>query len=99
MHVITRYRGDSYPIEVTLTKNEAPVDLSSQNTHAKFSFTKGKLRHVIVGVNGNANGEISFPFPKDVAAGEYTYDIEVVNPVGEVRTFIVDKLIIEDEVS
>ena len=99
MSTITRYSGDTYPIEAVLTKDNIPVDFSPGEYTAKFSFSKPLYRVVVTGVHGNDSGEVSFPFPADVTAGTYDYDIQVTSNAGEIRTFVKDKLIIIDDIT
>ena len=103
MSTITRYRGDTYSIEATITKTVAtvvtPIDFTVGNYTATFSFAKGSKRTSIDGVNGTVDGEISFPFPADVFAGTYSYDIQVTSNTGEIRTYIKDTLNIVEDIS
>ncbi len=99
MSKITRYRGDTYAIEAVLKKDGTPIDLSAGNYTAKFSFAKGTKRHIINGVNGNSSGEVSFPFPSDVTAGTYTYDIQVTSSSGEIQTYTKDILEIVTDIT
>ena len=97
---ITRFRGDSYSIEVVLTKNSLPLDMTAGNNTAKFSYGKlGRTRNSIDGVNGTVEGEISFPFPVNVAAGVYVYDIQVTDSSGEIRTYVKDELEVVGDVT
>ena len=92
MSTITRYRGDTYSIEATISKTvdsvETLLDFTTGNNTATFSFAKGTKRVSIPGVNGTVDGKISFPFPEEVFAGTYNYDIQVTSNTGEVRTYI-----------
>lgn len=98
MSKITRFRGDTYSVEATLTKDSIPVDFTAGNT-AKFSFTKGAVNETINGINGTVEGMISFPFPATVKAGTYMYDIQVISNSGEIRTYIKDTLHIVSDVT
>ena len=95
---LSRYKGDTYSIEATLTKDNIGVDFTAGNT-ATFSFARGDVYVTIDGINGTVDGTISFPFPGDVKAGKYSYDIQVVSPTGEVRTYVKDILDIVDDVT
>ena len=88
---IVRFRGDTYSVEAVLTKDDIAVDFTDGTT-AKFSFVKGSIQDTVDGLNGTANGEISFPFPADVKAGIYKYDIQVTGTSGEIRTYVKDVL-------
>jgi len=96
---VTRYRGDTYSVEVYLAVDDTPVDLSTGNNTALFSFAKGNKRVSIPGANGTVEGEVSFPFPADVFPGTYVYDIQVTASSGEIRTFVKDTLNIIDDIS
>ena len=96
---VNRVRGDTYPIEATLTKGGSSVDFSAGNNTAKFSYTKGTNTVTIDGVNGDVNGNISFPFPKSIFSGTYKYDIQITTSAGEVRTYVTDEMIISNDVT
>jgi len=90
-YVITRYKNDTYDIEVILQLNDVPIDFTLNN-NAIFSFAKNNILYTINGTNGTVDGFISFPFPSDVQEGEYTYDIQVTDINGKNRTFVKDTL-------
>ena len=96
---ITRFRGDTYSIEAILTKNDTPVDFTVNHSTAKFGFARGTKRRVLQGVHGTFDGHISFPFPADVAAGEYTYDIQVISATGEIRTYVKDVMTVSEDIA
>ena len=98
-NLIERFKGDTYSVEAVLTKEGVPVDFSAGNNTATFSYSKGSVSNSIPGVNGTVDGEISFPFPADVKAGTYKYDIQVTSSAGEVRTYVKNKLIIADDIT
>ena len=95
---ITRYKGDTYSIEATISKDNIPIDFTAGAT-ASFSYAKGEVYTSILGLNGTVDGEISFPFPADVRAGKYSYDIQVTSSAGEIRTYVKDSLVIEDDIT
>ena len=92
MSKITRHRGDTYSVDAKLSIDSIPVDFSAGNSIATFSFARGTKRVTIPGTNGNISGEVSFPFPADVTAGTYSYDIQVTSNTGKIRTFVKDTL-------
>ena len=100
---IDRYRGDTYSIEATIKKDEIPLDLSGADYDVVFGYKKGKKKNLITGINGNINGEISFPFPAIVSPGQYVYDIQVTDNTlagnNEIQTYVKDILNIIDDVS
>ena len=98
MSTITRYRGDTYSIEAIISKDGVPLDFTLGNNTAVFSFIKQSAT-TIPGVNGTADGHISFPFPADVLAGTYAYDVQVTTNTGEIRTYIRDSLIILKDIT
>ncbi len=98
-NVLTRFKGDTYSIEVTLTKGGAPLDFTGGNNTAKLSFAKGTKRVTIDGLNGTVDGEISFPFPADVTSGTYAYDVQVTSNTGEIRTYVKDTLNITSDIT
>ena len=98
-NAIERYRGDTYSIEAELTKNGVPINLSTGNYTAKFSFASGSKYTSIPGANGNASGQVSFPFPATASQGVYTYDIQVTSASGEIQTYVQDTLTIIDDIS
>jgi len=106
VNTITRYKGDTYSIEATLGRTDkvtgitTPVDFTDGST-AVFTFTKGTVIVTIPGVNGDINGNISFPFTgqEAILAGTYAYDMQVTSLAGEIRTFVKDTLIISTDVT
>ena len=99
MDKITRFRGDTYSINVTLEKDGLGLDLRPGYNVATFSFARGTKRHTISGTSGTGNGNVSFPFPADVTAGTYLYDIQVRAVTGEIRTYIKDTLEIVSDIT
>ena len=99
MGKITRYRGDTYAIEVVLRKDGELLDMMPGNYTASFSYARGSKRTTIPGINGTVNGEVSFPFPAHITVGEFKYDIQVTSASGEIRTYIKDTLLIVGDVT
>ena len=98
-NLITRYKGDTYAIEAILTKGGTPLNFTAGNNTARFSFARGTIYENIAGINGTASGEIHFPFPADVSAGTYSYDIQVTANTGEIQTYIKNTLEIVNDVT
>ena len=96
---IKRFRGDTYAIDVVLSKNDLPVDFSVDNYTAKFSYKKGTKKNTIDGINGTVDGEITFPFPASVAPGQYVYDIQVISSTAEIQTYVKSTLEIVDDIT
>ena len=96
---VIRYRGDTYSIKAKLTKDSTPIDFTAGQSTARFSYAKGGVYESIPGVNGTVDGFISFPFPADVNAGSYTYDIQVTDSNGEIRTYVKDVLEITNDIT
>lgn len=104
---ITRFRGDTYSVEAvlkkTINKVEVPIDFTDGTT-AKFSYKKGSGKKVTIdGLNGTADGEITFPFVEtaqtSILPGQYIYDIQITSGSGEIQTYVKDIMNIVDDIT
>ncbi len=86
---IQRFKGDTYPLVVTLKVNNTVVDLTGATTEMHIVGQSKNL--TIVGTSATpTNGSVSFAFlDADVdTAGAYEYDIEVTDSGGLITTFV-----------
>lgn len=101
--VITRKRGDTYPIVANIKVNGASVDLSGSTV--KFSFKPSDNTGSVTTINGVLNtevvGEVSFtPTALDVGAeGQYLFDVERTDSGGAIATHLSGTLLLQGDVS
>lgn len=93
--MITRFRGDTYPLDITLKKNGTPVDLDDV-TSVEFAFNKLGTVVVKAGTKDASplTGKVTFTFTDaDVdTVGIYNYDVQVVWVDTTKTTFIRSQL-------
>ena len=76
---IVRFRGDTYPIIVTIKENGIPIDLSTALSKMTIAFTDSDPV-TIIGTNITESvGMVRFDFTDDVVdnVGKFFYDIQV----------------------
>ena len=85
---IKRYRGDTYPLIVTIKENKAAVDL----TGATVTMTIGLSTPVSLDatVTDAAGGVAQFDFDQTHVgtAGRFAYDIQVTDASGYITTYV-----------
>lgn len=100
MSVITRKRGDTYPIEILVTSDGGPLDVSS----CTFKLTVDPARApvddtnniiVLTGTLVGDPGRVNFPMTDEQAdhLGKYYYDIQMTDGAGLIRTLLADKFV------
>ncbi len=100
-NAINRFRGDTYPINMSFTRDGNPMDFGTGSYTTRFSYIdKTGETASIVGSNGTDEGVIEFAFPDTVAVGSYTYDVEVEDTtLNTIQTFVKDTMVIVDDVT
>ncbi len=76
---ITRFRGDTYPIIITIKENGVPLDLSTAVSKMTIAFTDSPPV-TIIGTNVTESvGAARFEFSDDIAdnVGKFFYDVQV----------------------
>lgn len=86
---ITRFRGDTYPLIVTLKENSLAVDLTT--AVIKMSIKYSTSITITGTVTDASNGIVQFDFePGDVdSVGRFAYDIQVEDG-GYITTYVKD---------
>ena len=76
---IKRFRGDTYPLIVTLKENGAAVDLSTATVRMTIGLETPVT--IMANITDAAGGVAQFDFDQTHvgAAGRFSYDIEVVD--------------------
>ncbi len=74
---ITRYRGDTYPLVVTLKENGVAVDLSGATVNMSLALPIAVV--ITATITDAANGEAQFEFTQAHIGevGRFVYDINV----------------------
>ena len=88
-YYIKRFRGDNYPIEVTIKKNGTPVDLS--NATVKLTIGLDTPVTTTGTVTDASGGVVQFDFNQSAVgtAGRFVYDIQVEDG-GIITTYVKD---------
>ncbi len=76
---ITRFRGDTYPIMVTIKENGIPIDLATAVCKMTIAFSDLEIV-TIIGTNvSSSEGMARFDFTEEIAdhVGKFFYDIQV----------------------
>ena len=95
---ITRFRGDTYPLIVTIKENGIAVDISTAVTKMTIAFIdedKVSAPVTIIGTNVDGSlGRVSFAFIPEVVnvVGKFFYDIQV-DSGGYKTTYVKDIII------
>jgi hypothetical protein len=110
MSRITYYRGDTYPIELTITDVSGnPVDLSGVTFKMTVNSDKTPVDDStkLFQVNGvldylPTTGKVYFtPTALNTALspGKYYYDIQMLSPNGNIRTLVKDEFRITQDIT
>ena len=86
---IKRFRGDTYPLIVTLKENGAAVDLSTATV--KMTIGLDVPVTITASITDATGGVAQFDFTQDHvgAAGRFSYDIQVEDG-GYITTYVKD---------
>ena len=99
---ITRFRGDTYPEEITLNVNALPINLDSLS---EIQLTIRKTSGVVTleGVKSPdpLTGEVIFNFPPEVGedVGVFFYDIQAIGIDDIKATFVKDKITFQNDIN
>ena len=97
---ITRFRGDTYPLIVTIKENGVPVDISTAVTKMTIAFLDTPSETIIgTNVDGSA-GKVRFDFTPETVdvVGKFFYDIQVDGD-GYKTTYVKDIIIFLKDVT
>jgi hypothetical protein len=95
MTVIRRYRGDTAPDQLTITRNGVVVNITActfkltVNSEKDPVDTTNQLFSVIGAITSAVNGEVEFSpnsTQADQAPGRYYYDVQMTDGTGAIRT-------------
>lgn len=96
---IERYRGDTYPIRMTLNKKvdgaTSPVDLTGSTVVMSIGLASGK-ETIDAAVIDAVNGKVQFPLtPSQVSTvGISPYDVQLTDAAGYITTFVKDDFVL-----
>ena len=101
MTIITRKRGDTYPIEILVTSEDLPLDVSG----CTFKLTVDPSKAPTVDTNNvialtgtlitGETGRVDFALTDEQAdhLGKYYYDVQMTDGDGKIRTIMADKFV------
>lgn len=104
---ISIWRNDTWSQVMVITANEVPVDLTGSeveiqvrkkpnSTDAEMTLTENNGGITVGGVNNN---QITINYPVDIAAGTYVYDMVVLFPNGNEKTYIWGNFIVYEDIT
>lgn len=104
---ISIWRNDTWSQVMVITANEVPVSLvgsdveiqvrkKPNSTDAEMTLTETNGGITVGGVNNN---QITINYPVDIAAGTYVYDMVVVFPNGNEKTYIWGNFIVYEDIT
>ena len=104
---ISIWRNDTWSQVMIITANEVPVSLvgseveiqvrkKPNSTDAEMTLTEQNGGITVGGVNNN---QITINYPVDIAAGTYVYDMVVVFPNGNEKTYIWGNFIVYEDIT
>jgi hypothetical protein len=104
---ISIWRNDTWSQVMVITANDVPVDLTGSDVEiqvrkkpnsdtAEMTLTEQNGGITVGGVNNN---QITINYPVDIAAGTYVYDMVVVFPNGNEKTYIWGNFIVYEDIT
>jgi hypothetical protein len=104
---ISIWRNDTWSQVMVITANDVPVSLvgseveiqvrkKPNSTDAEMTLTEQNGGITVGGVNNN---QITINYPVDIAAGTYVYDMVVVFPNGNEKTYIWGNFIVYEDIT
>ena len=89
-NIIKRYRGDTYPLVVTLKENGSAVNLAGSTVRMTIGLDTPAT--ITATITDAAGGEAQFDFTQTEVGtqGRFSYDIEVTDSGGIVTTYVKD---------
>ncbi|MEY2647023.1 MAG: hypothetical protein RL158_999 [Bacteroidota bacterium] len=104
---ISIWRNDTWSQVMVITANEVPVSLVGSEVEiqvrkkpnadtAEMTLTETNGGITVGGVNNN---QITINYPVDIAAGTYVYDMVVVFPNGNEKTYIWGNFIVYEDIT
>jgi hypothetical protein len=93
------YHGDTLRQPFRFLKSGAPIDLSSADVEASARERWGSTVFPLIVVKEPDPGLVTLSLPSDIHPGTFTYDIQIIEENGDVKTWIKGELIIEKDVT
>lgn len=104
---ISIWRNDTWSQVMRITANEVPVDLTGSDVEiqvrkkpnsdtAEMTLTEANGGITVGGVDNN---QITINYPVDIAAGTYVYDMVVLFPNGNEKTYIWGNFIVYEDIT
>lgn len=104
---ISIWRNDTWSQVMVITANDVPVSLvgaeveiqvrkKPNSTDAEMTLTEQNGGITVGGVDNN---QITINYPVDIAAGTYVYDMVVLFPNGNEKTYIWGNFIVYEDIT
>lgn len=104
---ISIWRNDTWSQVMVITANDVPVSLVGAEVEiqvrkkpnsdtAEMTLTENNGGITVGGVNNN---QITINYPVDIAAGTYVYDMVVLFPNGNEKTYIWGNFIVYEDIT
>lgn len=104
---ISIWRNDTWSQVMTITANTVPVDLTGSDVEIQVRKTPTTSTAVMtlteanggITVGGVDDNQITINYPVDIAAGTYVYDMVVLFPNGNEKTYIWGNFIVYEDIT
>ncbi len=91
-----RITANDVPVDLTGSEIEIQVRKKPNSTDAELTLTEQNGGITVGGVDDN---QITINYPVDIAAGTYVYDMVVVFPNGNEKTYIWGNFIVYEDIT
>ncbi len=91
-----RITANDVPVDLTGSDVEIQVRKKPNSTDAELTLTEQNGGITVGGVDDN---QITINYPVDIAAGTYVYDMVVVFPNGNEKTYIWGNFIVYEDIT
>lgn len=104
---ISIWRNDTWSQVMVLTANDVPISLVGSEVEIQVRKTPSATTALMtltetnggITVGGVNNNQITINYPVDIAAGTYVYDMVVLFPNGNEKTYIWGNFIVYEDIT
>lgn len=104
---ISIWRNDTWSQVMVITANDVPVSLVGSEVEIQVRKTANAATAAMtltetnggITVGGVNNNQITINYPVDIAAGTYVYDMVVLFPNGNEKTYIWGNFIVYEDIT
>lgn len=104
---ISIWRNDTWSQVMVITANDVPVSLVGSEVEIQVRKTANAATAAMtltetnggITVGGVNNNQITINYPVDIAAGSYVYDMVVLFPNGNEKTYIWGNFIVYEDIT